>query len=272
MQFLSTLIDRYKSECQRGLLESHKFPWANHKRQSNGYVALLSQTSIELQDKQQKAYDLTLLVDKALNELKLCPLISHELNKRLEKILINRIDEILVGYKETLDNYWPTGDRREFRIQQVHAKFQKNHFCYSEAIIHTIRISPNSPLLVGPPIAQATLTLAQHSHDYLVMLATLPRPTRDRDSSGSDENDAIRTFKSILVEINTDMIIERSEKIEKGANCSGEFVEKWSNYQALWDTRMLTIFEQLGDDVGNWVLCQDLREIKTPTHMLQVIH
>ena len=53
--FLTTLIDHYKSECQRRLLESHKFQWGNHERQLNGYVVLLSQ-----------AFDSTLLVDKTL--------------------------------------------------------------------------------------------------------------------------------------------------------------------------------------------------------------
>ena len=38
MQFLSTLIDHDKSECQRRLLKRHKFQWANHERQLNGFV------------------------------------------------------------------------------------------------------------------------------------------------------------------------------------------------------------------------------------------
>ena len=172
MQFLSTLIDHYKSECQRRLLEGHKFQWVNHERQLNGYVAVLSQASIDLQDKQQKAYDLTLLVDKTLDELQICPLVpdelvkkvrllqdiihqlddgnfygvtnwANELNKRLEKILLNRVDEVLVGYKETLDYDWLIDDARECNIQQVYPKLAKNQFCRTEAIKHTIRISPN---------------------------------------------------------------------------------------------------------------------------------
>ena len=69
----------------------------------------------------------------------------------MEKILVNRIDEVLVGYKETLDYDWPTGDQREFSIQQVYPKLAKNQFCRSEAAEHTIRISPNFQLLVEPP-------------------------------------------------------------------------------------------------------------------------
>ena len=78
MQFLSTLIDHCKSEC-------HKFQWANHERQLNGYVALLSQTSI----------DLPLLVDKTLDELKMRPLIPHELvNKvRLLRDIIHQLGD-----------------------------------------------------------------------------------------------------------------------------------------------------------------------------------
>ena len=52
MQFLSTLIDHYKSDCQQRLLEGHRFQWANHETQLNGYVAVLSQAAIDLQDKQ----------------------------------------------------------------------------------------------------------------------------------------------------------------------------------------------------------------------------
>ena len=29
-------------------------------------------------------------------------------------------------------------------------------------------------------------------------------------------------------------------------------MKKWLNYQALWDIKMSTVFEQLGDDSGNW--------------------
>ena len=235
MQFVSTLIGNYKSECQRRLLKGYKFQWTNHERQLNGYVALLFQTSTDLQDKQQKTFDLSLLVDKPL-ELKICPLIPHELNKRLEKILVNRIDEILVGYKETLDYDWAT-DQREFSIQQVHANLAKNQFCRKKAIIHTIRISPNSSLLVEPPIAQSTLTLTQHLYNYLAKLANLPHPKSDRDSSDSDGNGATRTFLLILVESNTQMTIESYEKIEKGSQLQFEFVGKWSNYQALFEMR-----------------------------------
>ena len=90
-------FDHYKSECQRGLLEGYKFQCANHGRHLNGYVALLSQTSNALQDKQQKAFDLTLLVDKTLEELKICPLIPYELaNKvRLWQDIIHQLDNVI---------------------------------------------------------------------------------------------------------------------------------------------------------------------------------
>ena len=109
-----------------------------------------------------------------------------------------------------------------------------------------------------PLIPQARLTLAQDLQDYLTML---PRPTSDRDSSGGDENGATRTFKSILGEINTDMIIACYEQIAKVANRSGEFVKEWLNYQALWDMKMSIVFELLGDAIGKWrTLTTDMKE------------
>ena len=54
--------------------------------------------------------------------------LASESNSRLEKILVNRIDEVLVAYTKTLILGY------EFSIQSVHPKLKKNQFCHNEGI------------------------------------------------------------------------------------------------------------------------------------------
>jgi len=271
MPELVTLVDYYKYECQKKLSEGHRNQWVNHERQLNAYVSSLSKSTIDLQDKYQKAYDFTVECDKILDSLQACPLTIEELNNKiaslqtiihslddgifnavnhwcnvlnskLEKILLSRIDEVLDGWRSTLNFDWPIGD-----VSELDPKVKDNPFRRKEAIKHTIRISPNQVLEVQPSIADARMQLGQDLQVLLSMIVDLNRPKSDNDATTPKT-----TFRSILNNINTDKIIDCYKKIEEITNRASSYAKEWLAYQALWDMKLSTVFDSLGDDVSKW--------------------
>lgn len=109
--------------------------WVNHEKQLNAFVSTLSKSTIVLQEKTQKAHLLSSTVDKILRNLKKCPLIkkiftnkilqlqkivdqlddggfhnvpywSNMLCKKLDVILLSRVDEVLEDWLLRLDEDW----------------------------------------------------------------------------------------------------------------------------------------------------------------------
>ena len=94
MSQLTTLVDDYKHKCQQTILQGAQHRWQNHEKQLNKYVATLSKCTILLQDKTQRAYDVSHECDKTLQELLICPVIRECITEKMAKIqsMVNMLD------------------------------------------------------------------------------------------------------------------------------------------------------------------------------------
>eukprot|EP01083_Nonionella_stella_P096780 272139_1 len=281
---LTTLVDQYKFQCQQQILDGAKNRWQNHEKQLNKYVSSLSKATISLQDKTQKAYDLSYDCDKILQELLICPLIRQNmtekieklqkivnklddggfygvpywtsiLNKKLERILLLRVDEILDGWVLTLDEDWDilkTRIKNETEDGGLDETDADNIFIRKEAIKHIIKIN-NNVLQVQPSISDAKMLLGQDLQSLLSMVVEQPRPKSDLARQlDDDEDERNNTFRSILDKINTDKIINCYRKIQEITRAAGDYAHTWLSYQALYDMDLNAVFEELGDDIGKW--------------------
>merc|ERR1712129_20865 len=134
------------------------------------------------------------------------------LNEKLEKILLKRVDEILDGWKKTLDEDWDiTKNQRD--ADDEDEDDEDALFRRKSPIKHTIKIN-NNLLLVQPSISDAKMLLGQDLQSLLSMIVSQPRPKSDsaRDNGDADEDndddeDGKNTFKSILNDINMEKMI-----------------------------------------------------------------
>jgi dynein heavy chain 1 len=292
MGSIDTLLDRFKHQCQRQISVGAHHRWFNHQRDLNNYVAALSQSMISLQENSQKAYELSLLVDQTLTSLKTCPLTVKALNSRiaklqsivdkldnggfhavpfwcaalnekLEAILLARVDEILNGYMQVLDEDWTqeaaeneSSDDEDSKEEDANAAQRASSLKVRSALRHSIKISSSQRLVVEPPIADARMKLGQDLQSMLTLIVEQPRPRSDSD----DDHKSETTFRLILNQINIEKVVDCYKKIEDICGKADRFANTWLSYQALWDMDLLQVFDTMGDDIANWIrLMNDMK-------------
>ena len=277
---LTTLVDDYKCRCQKAILEGAKHRWQHHEKQLNKYVGILSKASIALQDKTQKAYEMSYECDKILTELQSCELIESNiterieklqhivnrlddggfygvpywtaiLNQKLERIFKSRVDEILNGWMESLDEDW---NQRQQRVVDAHFEDDDavhNIFARHEPIVHEIKVH-NNILKIEPCISEAKLSLGRDIQSLLAMLVNQPRPRSDHGHQEDDEEEEETSFKSLLPYLNTAKIVEGYRKIDRLVSLANDYSQTWLYYQALYNMDLNKVFEELGDDIAKW--------------------
>ncbi|ETO06024.1 hypothetical protein RFI_31372, partial [Reticulomyxa filosa] len=204
MPELFKLVDEHKKLCQRQIVKGID----RRLILLNEYVDTLAKYAIDLQDRTQKAFELTEQADQILLELEKCILILIELTKRIEllqtivpqldynsffgvidwtenlnikmeSILLKRIEEVIDGWRMTLDINWTlnssTNDIKELK--------KENPFWRNAAIIHNIKMTPNQQIEIEPPMSEAKMLLGQDLQTWLAMIVSLKHPRSDSDQS-----------------------------------------------------------------------------------------
>ncbi|ETO01765.1 hypothetical protein RFI_35674, partial [Reticulomyxa filosa] len=128
----------------------------------NEYVDTLVKYAIDL----QKAFELTEQADQILLELEKCfsGVIdwTENLNIKIESILLKRVEEVIDGWRMTLNTNWPLNSSAN--------DIEENPFWRNSAIIHNIKMTPNQKIEIEPPMPEAKMVLGQDLQTWIAMI------------------------------------------------------------------------------------------------------
>ncbi|KAK7047179.1 dynein heavy chain [Paramarasmius palmivorus] len=195
-----------------------------------------------------------------------------ELDKRIESILLQRLRQIIQVWCSEFDRSADEDGRRDVPFRDVtnkrrgdkRAKEEKfmEHNMVVKPIVHEIRIQ-NQVIFLDPPIEYARATWIKQLHDWIGVVCRLRRIQSSRYEIGlqmQGVTDSETTYVSLLTHFTDDTLERPFSLIEAKVQMLKEYVNKWLQFQSLWDLEAEYVFNRLGDSLAHWQ--QLLTEIK----------
>ncbi|CAG8591249.1 25222_t:CDS:2, partial [Racocetra persica] len=254
------------------------------------FVREFANTVSEFQDKVDDLIADYENISRLIEDLKTCAYQMKKLNSNLEKVqkltvLSHRLQHAITSW--TTEFMSPNDDpmntiepashessiskvmknrRRTVRTDSIDgerpltAKSEKPVLVRS---VHTVRIK-NQVIYLDPPIEDARTKWYNQLHEWLSIVCNLSRiqgsrydiDLQVRGSSVSRET----TYSNLLAQIPDGSLEKAYEVIEAKLKEVAEYVNKWLQFQSLWDLEPNHIYDRLGDDLNKWK--QILSEIK----------
>jgi len=217
-------------------------------------------------------------VQQAIDQLNLEDYVNisywvEKLNARVEAVLLSRVKRATREWIEAFDGAQSTEDR------------VADTYKSSNGDDSPVRIPPVLPRLVlevtmrnqliylDPPLEFAKASWIGQFHEWIAVICSLPKLQASRYEmrlETDQENFELhyRDLPSRCIQVLAQVYKAIDTKIASVA----EYVEKWLQFQSLWDLQSEQVYEELGDDLARWLqLLQEIHRSRAPfdTHESQ---
>ncbi|GAA6059654.1 hypothetical protein JCM10212_004157 [Sporobolomyces blumeae] len=254
------------------------------------YVREFASIVSEFQDRTDGLIELYVDLSRTVDELKTCPYTTaafathlgsiqktidnlnlegyanldswvRDLDAKVEAVLADRlravIDKWCLEFTKEVDTNGPAAEsslaaRKKARIAKEPAS--PDDGLKLKTIVHEVRIQ-NQVIYLNPPIEQARASWYGQLQQWLGVVCGLSRIQSSRyeiglkiQSSGQREHN----YVSLLTTF-TDGTLERPfAVVEQKLSEIGSYVDKWLQFQSLWDLEAEYVYSQLGDQLSSW--------------------
>ncbi|KAJ5558498.1 hypothetical protein N7461_002470 [Penicillium sp. DV-2018c] len=185
-----------------------------------------------------------------------------ELNRSIESILRDRLLRAVREWISTfqgISNENSTTSYHDSVMADTDASNYKIHF---PELLHEI-LMKNQVLHLDPPLQYARASWFSHFDAWLGVTCNLEKikPSRYQISIGVQNVRQNEVCFSDLPQTCTDELNNVYQVVEGRLNDVSEYVDKWLQFQSLWDLRSEQVYEILGDDLSQWLqLLQEIRK------------
>ncbi|GAA6030036.1 hypothetical protein JCM8097_009225 [Rhodosporidiobolus ruineniae] len=250
------------------------------------YVREFASIVSEFQDRTDHLIDLSGEISRTVDELKTCPYTAEafsehlaSLQKTIDKLnlegyanldawvadLDKKVEEALGGRLRAVIERWNGEFTKPVETAQAEAAAAKKKKAVVEPagpddslklrqLVHEVRIQ-NQVIYLDPPVEQARADWYQQLQEWLGVVCGLTRiqssryevGLRIRTSSPEDLN-----YSSLLTTF-TDGTLERPfALVEDKLREISAYVDKWLQFQSLWDLEAEYVYSRLGDQLSSW--------------------
>ena len=189
----------------------------------------------------------------------------HEINGVVEDILVDRLQRAMKLWTESFQNSSLDGTNddsiRKTMLQDGEGATGGPHF---SNLVHEISMQ-NQVIYLDPPSEFARAEWVSCLHSWLGIVCNLPMIEASRydmkmimDGSTSDNRFSYLPTRC-AAEISTvyNVIENRIEEMNK-------YVDKWLQFQSLWDLQSDHVYDMLGENLSNWLqILQEIRKTRT---------
>lgn len=132
---------------------------------------------------------------------------------------------------------------------------------------HEIRIQ-NQVIYLDPPLEHMRAGWFRQLHDVLAVVCGLTRAQSARYEMGRHLPGAAQisdpTYASLLTQFKDGTLEKPFTLIEQKLSEVGQYVEKWLQFQSLWDLESEHVYARLGDSLGSWQqLLSEIRKTRS---------
>ena len=232
-------------------------------------------------------------IQRALDELKMCPYDQAAFNSRLETIQ-KAVDQLNLENFANLA-FWVKGvnqsietillDRLYFAVRTWIDVFSKtvtgdphgdksrtqDDMDHPESVTWpTIKalnlevLMRNQTIYLDPPIEHARVSWLFQLHEWLGVACNLPTIVSSRYELRLDkEVGKLKVRFTYLAGLRPDILSTVYDVIEQKLHVVAEYIDKWFQFQSLWDLEPEEVYNTLGENLSTWLqLLQEIRKTR----------
>ncbi|KAI9836369.1 MAG: hypothetical protein M1819_001398 [Sarea resinae] len=190
------------------------------------------------------------------------------LNGKIEEILLMRLQEAIILWVEVFQDARSEGANDDsIRKRITEDDVDEERFRHAPKLTHLVHeISMrNQVIYLDPPLEFARASWYSQLHDWLGVVCNLRKLKASRyemsvDLVGSEEIDVRFTD---LPSNCADSLSHVYTAVEDKLHHIGSYVDKWLQFQSLWDLPSEQVYHVLGEDLSKWLqLLQEIRKTR----------
>lgn len=212
------------------------------------------------------------LIQTAVDQLNLENFVNlsywvDETNHKIEEILLERLKQAVQLWIEVFQDARSDGvneDSSPKRISGVPGDHNQQYDPHLTRLVLEISMR-NQVIYLDPPLEYARASWFSQLHDWLGIVCNLPKVKSSRyemniDLSGSADTEARFTA---LPGSCTGHLSQVYTAVEYKLQNVGTYVDKWLQFQSLWDPQSEQVYDVLGEDLSKWLqLLQEIRKTR----------
>lgn len=262
------------------------------------FVREFAASASVLQSKTSTLSAINEVIQGSIADLKTCPYDANVFRHRLDQIQV-AVDKLNLESYANL-GFWVSNmnckielilqERLHYAIRQWIAAFHGNKDEYrverqkhlqkigattdAETQTHTINFPKllheismqNQVLHLDPPLEFARASWFAHFDQWVGVVCNLEKIKSSRYQMAIEVEKAplSETHFTVLPQYCTNELVEVYSVVESRIQDISDYVEKWLQFQSLWDLQSSQVYDALGDDLSQWLqLLQEIRKSRT---------
>ncbi|KAI0484690.1 dynein heavy chain, N-terminal region 1-domain-containing protein [Xylariaceae sp. FL0804] len=188
----------------------------------------------------------------------------ERMNERIKLTLLTRLQRAISAWIEAFLDDTPIKQMETSRRKQLAPSGEpiKSDAPQMKHLVHEITMR-NQVIHLDPPLEHARASWFLQLHDWVGIVCNLPKLKASRYQMSLTLSTAIHEearFNELPSDC-TDILGRVYTSVEKKLQGISEYVDKWLQFQSLWDLRSEQVYEQLGDELSRWLqLLQEIRK------------
>ncbi|KAH6676840.1 cytoplasmic dynein-like protein 1 heavy chain 1 [Halenospora varia] len=189
----------------------------------------------------------------------------REMNARIKTTLLVRLTKAIEAWVETFED-----ERSEGVNDDVRRKHQSSIQAPTnddkptlKRLVHEVSMR-NQVIYLDPPLEFARASWFSQLHEWLGIVCNIRKVKASRyEMSLVTSNDTEARFTDLPASC-AEPLSQVYSSIESKLRNIGEYVDKWMQFQSLWDLQSEQVYEVLGEQLSKWLqLLQEIRKARS---------
>lgn len=188
------------------------------------------------------------------------PYWAEKTNQKIKEVLLLRLQHAIHTWIQAFeDDHVDDGRRKKSNDNE---KENQSDGPTMKRLVHELTMR-NQVIYLDPPLEYARASWFLRLHEWLGIVCNMKKikATRYQMSLATTAPDEVR-FDDLSGEC-ADLLSRVYASIEKKLRELGAYVDKWLQFQSLWDLQSEQVYEVLGDQLSRWLqLLQEIRKTR----------
>jgi dynein heavy chain 1 len=181
------------------------------------------------------------------------------LNHKIQAVLLDRLHGAIQAWIAAFQDETPEGSRRK----QSSEEESKPDGPTMKRLVLEIAMR-NQVIYLDPPMEYARASWFLHLHEWLGIVCDLRKIKAARYQMSLNTTVQEEPRFSDLPSECASMLHKVYVSVEKKLQEISAYVDKWLQFQSLWDLQSEQVYDMLGDHLPRWLEClQDIRKVRT---------